>query len=204
MDIKTWFAKGTVLYSEDTSIFFVREGKGVPLLCIHGFPTSSWDFASIFPELSSKFDCIVPDLPGLGISKDELSSDIIIKQSDAIELLMDELKIDQAHIFAHDIGDTVAQELLARMDDKKINRVLIIAVIVLLLLTVFNCNKSRNLRVDNNILEQNKKALSDSIRVTKNKLGEIEYSKNILVSDKKDLKDLNADLANEYLKRRVR
>jgi len=86
------------------------------------------------------------------------------------------------------------------MDDKKINRVLIIAVIVLLLLTVFNCNKSRNLRVDNNILEQNKKALSDSIRVTKNKLGEIEYSKNILVSDKKDLKDLNADLANELSK----
>ncbi len=120
MDIKTWFTKGTVLYSEDSSIFFVREGKGVPLLCIHGFPTSSWDFASILPELCNKFDCIVPDLPGLGISKKELISDIIMKQSDAIELLMDELKIDQAHIFAHDIGDTVAQELLARMDDKKI------------------------------------------------------------------------------------
>jgi pimeloyl-ACP methyl ester carboxylesterase len=118
MDIKTWFAKGVVLYSENTSIFFVREGKGVPLLCIHGFPTSSWDFASVFLELSSKFDCIVPDLPGLGISKDDLNSDIIMKQADAIELLMDDLQVDQAHIFAHDIGDTVAQELLARMNDK--------------------------------------------------------------------------------------
>ena len=68
------------------------------------------------------------------------------------------------------------------MDDKKINRVLIIAVIVLLLLTVFNCNKSRNLRVDNNILEQNKKALSDSIRVTKNKflyIGRLSEVKNL-------------------------
>lgn len=86
------------------------------------------------------------------------------------------------------------------MDNKKINRVLIVIVIVLLLLTVYNCNKSRKLQVNNNILEQNTKALNDSVRISKNKVGDIEYSKNILISEKNDLKNLNSDLATELSK----
>ena len=114
MDIESWYLKGKTFVSGETSIFYVREGKGIPLLCIHGFPTSSWDFASIFPELSSRFDCIVPDLVGLGVSKAPLKKDIIMNQANAIELLVENLEISEAHIFAHDIGDTVVQELLAR------------------------------------------------------------------------------------------
>ncbi len=48
MDIQSWYAKGTTFVSGDTSVFYVREGKGIPLVCIHGFPTSSWDFATVF------------------------------------------------------------------------------------------------------------------------------------------------------------
>ena len=66
MDIQSWYAKGTTFIFGDTSIFYVREGKGIPLVCIHGFPTSSWDFATVLPDLTQQFDCIVPDLPGLG------------------------------------------------------------------------------------------------------------------------------------------
>ena len=119
MDIQSWYAKGSAFSSGDTNVFYVREGKGVPLLCIHGFPTSSWDFATVFPELCKQFDCIVPDLPGLGISKAPLDKNIIMKQTDAIELLLEELNISEAHIFAHDIGDTIVQELLARKKEHK-------------------------------------------------------------------------------------
>ena len=81
MNLESWYAKGTTFVSGDRSIFYVREGTGIPLLCVHGFPTSSWDFAPIFPELTAKFDCIVPDLVGLGISKAPLKKDIIMAQA---------------------------------------------------------------------------------------------------------------------------
>ena len=119
MDIQSWYAKGTTFVSGDTSVFYVREGKGIPLVCIHGFPTSSWDFATVLPELAKQFDCIVPDLPGLGISTIPMSKDIIMNQTDAVELLLDDLGITEAHIFAHDIGDTIVQELLARKKEQK-------------------------------------------------------------------------------------
>lgn len=119
MNLESWYAKGTTFVSGNRSIFYVREGTGIPLLCVHGFPTSSWDFAPIFPELTAKFDCIVPDLVGLGISKAPLKKDIIMAQADAMELLLEELEIKEAHIFAHDIGDTVVQELLARNREHK-------------------------------------------------------------------------------------
>lgn len=50
------------------------------------------------------------------------------------------------------------------------------------------------------MLEQNQKALNDSVRISKNKVGELEYSKNILVSEKNDLSKLNKDLDNELKK----
>lgn len=49
-------------------------------------------------------------------------------------------------------------------------------------------------------MEQNQKALTDSVRISKNKVGELEFSKNILVSEKKDLSKLNKELADELKK----
>jgi len=73
----------------------------------------------VLPDLTQQFDCIVPDLPGLGVSKTPMSKDIIMKQTDAVELLLEDLGITEAHILAHDIGDTIAQELLARKKEQK-------------------------------------------------------------------------------------
>lgn len=50
------------------------------------------------------------------------------------------------------------------------------------------------------MLEQNQKALTDSVRVSKNKVGELEYSKNVLVTEKKDLAKLNKELYDELKK----
>jgi len=50
------------------------------------------------------------------------------------------------------------------------------------------------------ISEQNEKALADSVRVTKNKVKDLVYSKNILIAEKGNLEDLNADLAAEVKK----
>ena len=56
------------------------------------------------------------------------------------------------------------------------------------------------MKTDLAISNQNNTALSDSVRLTKNKLGDVEASKNVLITKNKDLKDLSEGLAAEVKK----
>lgn len=88
-----------------------------------------------------------------------------------------------------------------KMNSSTTFRNILIALALLLLIALgISLRKNSNLKTDLNISEQNQKALTDSVRVSKNKVGELEYSKNILISKNGDLSKLNADLAAEYAK----
>ena len=49
-------------------IAYVDEGKGQPILFIHGNPTSSYLWRNIIKVLVDKYRCIAPDLIGMGDS----------------------------------------------------------------------------------------------------------------------------------------
>ena len=98
-------------------LFYRRDGQGAGLLCIHGFPTASWDFRPLWPKLTARFDTIAPDLIGMGYSAKPDRPLGVDLQADAFEGLMVDAGFEQAHLLAHDLGDTVAQELLARQID---------------------------------------------------------------------------------------
>lgn len=86
------------------------------------------------------------------------------------------------------------------MDKKKyIPYILIGILFILVIIFLFN---NRGLKNELNLSEQNIKALTDSVRISKNKIGDLEYSINTLVVDKKDLAKLNKELANELEKER--
>ncbi|WP_194774610.1 alpha/beta fold hydrolase [Pararhodonellum marinum] len=123
MNSADWYKDGRTEIINDLSVFFKRSGKGKSLICIHGFPSSSWDFATIWPSLTERFDVMALDLIGLGKSAKPNRPLPISLQADMIEGLAVKAGITEAHIFAHDLGDTVAQELLARQFEKssKIN-----------------------------------------------------------------------------------
>lgn len=88
------------------------------LLLIHGFPTSSWDWSAIWSDLEAHFNLIALDMLGFGLSdKPQDKTYTIIEQADLQETLLKKNEITEAHILAHDYGDTVAQELLARHQD---------------------------------------------------------------------------------------
>lgn len=114
MNSADWYKDGRTEIINDLSVFFKRSGKGKSLICIHGFPSSSWDFAEVWPSLTERFDVIAHDLIGLGKSAKPDQPLPISLQADIIEGLVTKAGITEAHIFAHDLGDTVAQELLAR------------------------------------------------------------------------------------------
>jgi pimeloyl-ACP methyl ester carboxylesterase len=88
------------------------------LLLIHGFPTASWDWAKLWGPLASHFRLVALDLIGFGFS--DKPSDFpysTMAQAELIQTLMRTLGIARAHVLAHDYGDTIAQELLARQLD---------------------------------------------------------------------------------------
>jgi pimeloyl-ACP methyl ester carboxylesterase len=100
-------------------IFYRCEGSGPALLCVHGFPTASWDWHKLWPALTARFRVVAPDMIGFGLSAKPRDYDYTIRdQASLHEALLAALGIDDVHILAHDYGDTVAQELLARHDER--------------------------------------------------------------------------------------
>ncbi len=85
------------------------------LVLLHGFPTSSWDWHYQWDALAGHYRVITFDMLGFGYSdKPHNHRYTIHEQADlAIELLKT-LGAERCAILAHDYGDTVAQEILAR------------------------------------------------------------------------------------------
>ncbi|MEQ3694123.1 MAG: alpha/beta hydrolase [Alcanivorax sp.] len=113
---------GDIFYRTHPSIFIGSKSKeqNQPsekpvLLLIHGFPTSSWDWHKLWFPLSEHYQLVAADMLGFGFSDKPKSSDYRIgEQADIQEDLLQHLGISSYHILAHDYGDTVTQELLAR------------------------------------------------------------------------------------------
>ena len=88
------------------------------LLLIHGFPTASWDWAALWPALARTHRLLTLDLLGFGFSaKPRGHAYSVIEQAGLCEALLRDHGVREYRVLAHDFGDTVAQELLARRSD---------------------------------------------------------------------------------------
>ena len=59
---------------------------------------------------------------GYGFSAKPLNFDYTtFNQVDVLQALIEHLKIEKLHILAHDYGNTITQELLARDEEKRLN-----------------------------------------------------------------------------------
>jgi pimeloyl-ACP methyl ester carboxylesterase len=85
-----------------------------PLLVLHGFPTSSIDFAGSLPALRSDRRVVLLDLPGYGLSSKLDRPYSLFGQADAVEAVVAETGVDEVDLLTHDMGDSVGGELLAR------------------------------------------------------------------------------------------
>lgn len=124
MTPQDWLAAGRTLTYRGHKIFFREQARETSatqaLLLIHGFPTSSWDWQKIWPALTAKIPRVIaPDMIGFGFSAKPRDYDYsILDQASLHEALLAQLGVTHVHILAHDYGDTVAQELLARHLDR--------------------------------------------------------------------------------------
>lgn len=115
-----WAAAGRTINYRGHAIFTRIEGdpRAEALLLIHGFPTASWDWEALWPDLTQRFRVYTLDMIGFGLSakpKDYAYS--LMDQATLVESFLSGEGVATYHVLAHDYGDTVAQELLARQQE---------------------------------------------------------------------------------------
>ena len=115
MDITQWQATGHHFEFAGHNLFTRMDGTGDALLLIHGFPTSSFDWSLLWPELAKCFQLHTIDMLGFGLSDKPHDYAYSLKASaDQWQAYVLSQGLKEVSILAHDYGDTVAQELLAR------------------------------------------------------------------------------------------
>lgn len=113
--LEEWQQGGKWFTYEGHAIFSRMAGRGEPLVLMHGFPTASWDWNRIWPMLIQGNNVLALDMLGFGFSdKPREHAYSIEDQADLMQGMLEGLGLKFVHIFAHDYGCSVAQELLAR------------------------------------------------------------------------------------------
>jgi pimeloyl-ACP methyl ester carboxylesterase len=118
-EIERWEQLGAYHLLAGHEVFVVdlpaRGGeRGEPLLVIHGYPTSSFDFAGIAGVLAAERRVVLVDLLGFGLSSKPDLAYTMALQADVVVALTEELSLERLAMLTHDMGDTVGGELLAR------------------------------------------------------------------------------------------
>jgi pimeloyl-ACP methyl ester carboxylesterase len=119
MDLASWIASGervpVELASGRFEIFRRLDGAGRTLTMLHGFPTSSWDWAPVHAHLHPDFRILAFDFLGFGDSdKPRKHRYSLLEQADIVEAMWDAAGIRETILVAHDYGVSVTKELLAR------------------------------------------------------------------------------------------
>ena len=85
-----------------------------PLLVLHGFPTSSYDFHAVLDDLRARRKVHLLDMLGYGLSDKPDRPYTMGLQADIVAAFVAEVGARELALLTHDMGDTVGGELLAR------------------------------------------------------------------------------------------
>ncbi len=113
--VRSWSEAGTRERVHGHELFVLRRsGAGPTLLFLHGFPSSSYDWRALL-ALNPGREVIALDFLGFGLSDkpaDHLYA--LAWQADAVEELVARAGTPPVYLVAHDMGTSVATELMAR------------------------------------------------------------------------------------------
>jgi pimeloyl-ACP methyl ester carboxylesterase len=118
-DVEQWQRRGQRHLVAGQEIFVVDIPASLgehhePLLVIHGYPTSSYDFAGVAPLLARERRVVLVDLLGYGLSAKPDQPYTMALQADVVAGVAATLGLHEVALLTHDMGDTVGGELLAR------------------------------------------------------------------------------------------
>jgi len=94
------------------------EGKGFPLVLLHGFLGSSKMWKPQIDFFKDHFRIITPDLPGFGKSNKAKSHNSIQSIANLLINCLEEKKIHKFHLLGHSMGGMIVQEMAKKVGDK--------------------------------------------------------------------------------------
>ena len=99
-------------------IYIGDEGKGFPLVLVHGFLGSSEMWRPQIHFFKDYFRVITPDLPGFGKSNEVKSHNSIQSIANLLLDCLEEKKLDKFYLLGHSMGGMVVQEMAKKDRDK--------------------------------------------------------------------------------------
>jgi pimeloyl-ACP methyl ester carboxylesterase len=123
MSVRAWWAGGERVPVAEGRVFVRLDGPpGAPLVTLlHGFPTSSYDWAPVVERLRDRRRLLTLDFLGFGDS-DKPGRYSLLRQAGVVQAVWARLGVERTALVAHDYGVSVAQELLARRTGVAIER----------------------------------------------------------------------------------
>ncbi|MBM3490879.1 MAG: alpha/beta fold hydrolase [Alphaproteobacteria bacterium] len=99
----------------EVRLHFVSAGQGDPVLLLHGWPQTWYEWRQVIALLASRHRLIAPDMRGLGdSSRPAAGYDKATVASDLERLMREVLNIPRYHLVGHDWGGPVAYALAVR------------------------------------------------------------------------------------------
>jgi pimeloyl-ACP methyl ester carboxylesterase len=118
--IEEWRARGRSISTRDGSLWVLDEPgedpRATPALLLHGFPSSSLDFAPAIDRLGGLRGrrVVTLDLLGFGLSDKPVDYGYsLFEQAETVFAVASAIGLKRAHVWAHDMGTSVTTELLA-------------------------------------------------------------------------------------------
>lgn len=123
----------------ENAVYKVR-GEGNAIIFVHGFAEDSFIWEKVIPHFENDYKCIIPDIPGSGMSPLQYENISIDDMAQFINTICKEENLEQVIIFGHSMGGYVAlafAEMFPNLlrgfglvhstayaddDDKKLNR----------------------------------------------------------------------------------
>ncbi len=88
-----------------------------PVLVLHGFPTSSYDWQHALDVLRARRRVVMLDYPGYGLSSKPDMAYSLFAHADVVEACAAALGLTDVALVTHDVGDSIGGEILAREID---------------------------------------------------------------------------------------
>ena len=102
----------------EVRLHYVTAGEGPPVVLLHGWPQTWWEWRHVIPALAKKYTVIAPDMRGLGDSSRPLSGYDKKTVANDIWLLVNEvLGHEKFYLVGHDWGGPTAYALAAAHPD---------------------------------------------------------------------------------------
>lgn len=118
-----WKEKGEMIPVFNKNIFTIDTNTDKKCLVIlHGYPTSSYDFHKVLPELSKHYRVVLFDFIEFGLS-DKLENKYfsVADQADYTLELLKILGISKFTLLSYDFGTFIAKEIITRINNELIN-----------------------------------------------------------------------------------